>query len=71
MLGSVRPVLLAARDAVLDIEKRYDGYDADLIDGLTQALQILASEPSSRGQSRATEELIKRFAAGLATKIKE
>ena len=71
MLGSVRPVLLAARDAVQDIESRYDGYDADLIDGLTQALKILDSEPSSRGQSRATEELIKRFAAGLATKIEE
>ena len=71
MLGSVRPVLLAARDAVQDIESRYDGYDADLIDGLTQALKILDSEPSPRGQSRATEELIKRFAAGLATKIEE
>ena len=71
MLGSVRPVLLAAREAVLDIEHRYDGYDADLIDGLTQALKILESEPSSRGQNRATEELIKKFAAGLASKIGE
>ena len=64
-------MLLAARDAVLDIEKRYDGYDAELIDGLTQALKILESEPSPRGQSRATEELIKRFAAGVATKMGE
>lgn len=71
MLGSVRPVLLAAREAVLDVEQRYDGYDADLIDGLTQALKILESEPSSRGQTRATDELIKKFAAGLDTKIRE
>ena len=68
MLGSVRPVLIAAREAVLEIDQRYDSYHAELIDGLTQALQILDSEPSQSSQRRATDDLIKKFAAEVDLK---
>ena len=71
MVGSVRPILDAARKAVGDIGEPYDGYHADLINTLTKALQLLHSEPSERAQRRASEDLIKGFAAEVSAKVGE
>ena len=71
MVGSVRPILDAAREAVEDTGEPYDGYHADLINTLTKALQLLRSEPSERAQRRATEDLIKGFAAEVSAKVGE
>ena len=71
MIGSVRPILDAAREAVEDIGEPYDGYHADLVSTLTKALQLLRSEPSERTQRRATEDLIKGLAAEVSAKVGE
>ena len=71
VVSSVRPILDAAREAVEDIGEPYDGYHADLINTLTKALQLLHSEPSERAQRRATEDLIKGFAAEVSAKVGE
>ena len=71
MVSSVRPILVAAREAVLEIGEPYDGYHAGLIGALTKALQVLDSEPSERAQRRATEDLIRSFAAEVSTRLGE
>ena len=71
VVGSVRPIHDAAREAVEDIGEPYDGYHEDLINALTKALQLLHSEPSERAQRRATEDLIKGFAAEVSAKVGE
>ena len=68
---SARPVLAAARDAVQEIGEPYDGYQADLVDMLTKTLQVLQDEPSDRAKRRATEELIKQFAAAVSARLGE
>ena len=68
MLGSVSPVIVAAREAVQDIGELYDGYHGELIRELVNALQILDSQPSQLSQRKATEDLIKRFAAEVTLK---
>ena len=69
MLGSVSPVIVAAREAVQDIGELYDGYYVDLIRELVNALQILDSQPGQLAQRKATEDLIKRFAAEVTPKL--
>lgn len=69
MLGSVSPVVVAAREAVQDIAELYDGYHGDLVRELVIALQILDSQPSQLAQRRSTEDLIKRFAAEVTLKL--
>ena len=69
MLGSVSPVIVAAREAVQDIGELYDGYHVELIRELVNALQILDSQPGQLAQRKATEDLIKRFAAEVTLKL--
>ena len=69
MLGSVSPVIVAAREAVQDIVELYDGYHGELVRELVNALQILDSHPGQLAQRRATEDLIKRFAAQITLKL--
>lgn len=71
MLISARPVLAAARDAVQEIGEPYDGYQAVLVDMLTKTLQIMQDEPNERAQRRATEVLIKQFAADVSARLGE
>ena len=52
MLGSVSPVVVAAREAVQDIAELYDGYHGDLVRELVIALQILDSQPGQLAQRR-------------------
>ena len=69
MLGSVSPVIVAAREAVQDIGELYDGYRGDLIRELVHALQILDSQTGQAAQRRAIEDLIKRFNAEVILKL--
>lgn len=71
MVGSAKPVHVSALEAVLDIAKPYDGYHADLVDILTKAINVLRTEPSERGQLRATENLVKAFAEQVSAKLGE
>ena len=71
MVSLVRPVLVAAQEAVQEIGEPYEGYHADLVNTLTEALQILRSDPIERAQRRATEDLIKNFAANVSARLGE
>ena len=65
MVNAARILTNAARDVVQDIEKRYEGYDAELVRTFTRVLQILRDEPSERAQRRAIETLLH----GLASEV--
>ena len=71
MVRSVKPILDAAVEAVKDIGEPYGGYHADLVNTLTKGLQLLHSEPGQRAQRKATEDLIKVFAAKVNAKVEE
>ena len=64
MVNAARILTSAARDVVPDIEKRYEGYDAELVSTFTRVLQILRDEPE-RAQRRAIETLLH----GLASEV--
>ena len=65
MVNAARILTSAARDVAPDIEKRYDGYDAELVRTFTRVLQILRDEPGERAQRRAIETLLH----GLASEV--
>ena len=65
MVNAARILTNAARDVVPDIEKRYEGYDAELVRTFTRVLQILRDEPGERAQRRAIETLLH----GLASEV--
>ena len=65
MVNAARILTNAARDVVPDIEKRYEGYDAELVRTFTRVLQILRDEPSERAQRRAIGTLLH----GLASEV--
>ena len=64
MVNAARILINAARDVVPDIEKRYEGYDAELVRTFTRVLQVLRDEPE-RAQRRAIETLLH----GLASEV--
>ena len=65
MVNAARILTNAARDVVPDIEKPYEGYDAELVRTFTRVLQILRDEPGERAQRRAIETLLH----GLASEV--
>ena len=65
MVNAARILTNAARDVAPDIEKRYEGYDAELVRTFTRVLQILRDEPGERAQRRAIETLLH----GLASEV--
>ena len=71
MVGRPKPVVSAAWEAVQEIDEVYEGYRADLVDRLSRALQFLDSGDNERSQRKATEDLIKRFAAEISAKLGE
>ena len=65
MVNAARILTDAARNVVQDIDKPYDGYDAQLVRTFTQVLQILRNEPGELAQRRAIETLLH----GLASEV--
>ena len=63
MVNAARILTSAARDVVPDIEKRYEGYDAELVSTFTRVLQILRDEPVPAAQRRAISTLLHGLAA--------
>ena len=69
MVNAARILTVAARDVVQDIDKRYDGYDAELVRTFTRVLQILKDEPGQNAQRRAIETLLHGLASEVSARI--
>ena len=67
MVNAARILTTAARDVVQDMDRRFEGYDAELVKTFTRVLQILRDEPGERAQRRAIENLLR----GLASEVGE
>ena len=65
MVNAARILTNAARDVVQSIDKRYDGYDAELVRTLSRVLQVLRDEPGQSVQRHAIENLLR----GLASEV--
>ena len=70
MVNAARILTNAARDVVQDIDKRYDGYDAELVKTFTRVLQILRDEPE-RAQRRAIETLLRGLASEVSARSED
>ena len=71
MVNAARILTNAARDVAPDIEKRYEGYDAELVRTFTRVLQILRDEPSERAQRRAIETLLHGLASEVNARLED
>ena len=71
MVSRNKPVVSAALEAVQGIDEVYEGYRADLVEKLSRALRVLDSGDNERSQRKATEDLIKGFAAEVSAKLGE
>ena len=71
MVNAARILTSAARDAVRDIDKPYDGYDVELVRTFTRVLQILRDEPSNQAQRRAIETLLQGLASEVNAKSED
>ena len=69
MVNAARILTTAARDAVQDMDRRYEGYDAELVRTFTRILQILRDEPGERAQRRAIETLLHGLASEVSAKL--
>ena len=68
MVNAARILTSAARDVVQNMDRRYEGYDAELVKTFTRVLQILRDEPSERAQRRAIENLLRGLASEVGAK---
>ena len=65
MVNAAKILTTAARDVVQEVDRRYEGYDAELVKTFTRVLQILRDEPGTQAQRRAIENLLR----GLASEV--
>ena len=66
MTEARRLVSRVARETVLDITERYEGYHADLVGTFAQVLSIQQSEPSNTARRRTIERHVREFADQVA-----
>ena len=71
MVNAARILTTAARDVVQDMDRRYEGYDAELVSTFTRVLQILRDEPGERTQRRAIETLLHGLASEVSARIED
>ena len=65
MVNAARILTEAARTVIQEIDRPYDGYDAELVRAFTRVLQLLRDEPNERAQRRDVETLLR----GLASEV--
>ena len=71
MVNAARILTDAARNVVQDIDKPYDGYDAQLVRTFTQVIQILRNEAGELAQRRAIETLLHGLASEVNARTEE
>ena len=71
MVNAARILTTAARDVVQDMDRPYEGYDAELVRTFTRVLQILRDEPGERAQRRAIETLLHGLASEVSARIED
>ena len=71
MVNAARILTTAARDVVHNIDRRYGGYDAELINTFTRVLQILRDEPGERAQRRSIETLLHGLASEVGARTED
>ena len=71
MVNAARILTTAAREVVHEVDMRYDGYDAELINAFTRVLQILRDEPGERAQRRSIETLLHGLASEVSARTED
>ena len=71
MVNAARILTDAARNVVQDIDKPYDGYDAQLVRTFTQVIQILRNEAGELAQRRPIETLLHGLASEVNARTEE
>ena len=71
MVNAARILTSAAREAVQDIDKLYDGYDVELVRTFTSVLQILRDEPGPQAQRRGIETLLQGLASEVNARLED
>ena len=70
MTGPLTLLNEVARQAVSDINIRYDTYHRDLVLKFAELLRALQDEPNQRNQRRRAEELVHAFAVAVSERSK-
>ena len=71
MVSAARLLTNAARQVVQEIDRQYEGYDAELVTQFTRVLQLLRDEPTETTQRRAVENLLRGFASHVNANSEE